>query len=333
MKISVLLISIAFILSAFMACEEAGIFSQTPSERSQQHMADLHQRLTSSPYGWQVVLFPKTDSLLFTNPGQKIGEYDFEPEDLGYGGFTAVVDFLSNGTMRMFTDEEPDPDEYGGEYRIAQGMMTRLSFTTYTALHRWVNDDFGVSPDWFFLGVDADGYLRFRTGSYLETAREYIALRPISTMAARDTLLSAAYANRLFFEQMRNPQIHIRKGDRTYFRSDYFIKVPRRASAMKAHRYAFFLFEKERSLTGDFPKEANGLGAGYTGTPEGLTFRTGFQLNSTYIFHDFLRVGQRFICELVEVYDPLTRQTRLAARHLYPEGRPTEMVAEIYDQP
>lgn len=326
-------IALTLTLLATTACDDTSVFPTTPSERSLEHIAKLRQHLTASPYGWQVICFPKIDSLLFTNVNQRIGEHDYDPEDLGYGGFTSIMSFLPDGTLRMLTDESVTPDVRVSEYIIKQGMMTQLTFTTHTHLHRWVNDDFGVSPDWFFLGLDSDQNLRFRTGNYLESSREYITFRPIRTAVARDTILTAARNNRLFFEQMRNPQIHIRKGDRTYFRSDYFIKTPRRSSAMKSRRYAFFLYEKERSLTGEFPKEANGLGSGYTGTPEGLTFRTGFHLNTTYVFNDFLRVGNRFVCELVEVYDPLTRVTRLAARHLYPQGRPTDMVAEIYDHP
>ena len=75
------------------------------------------------------------------------------------------------------------------------------------------------------------------------------------------------------------------------------------------------------------------LSAGYVGTPEGLTFLSGIRLDSQRIFSDFVRQGDRYICELVRVYDPQWRTLRLVSRHLHPEGEETGLVAEIYDDP
>ena len=51
------------------------------------------------------------------------------------------------------------------------------------------------------------------------------------------------------------------------------------------------------------------------------------------IFFDFQREGNRFVAELVSVYDPLLRHTRLVSKHLHPKGEPTGLKAEIYDAP
>ena len=67
--------------------------------------------------------------------------------------------------------------------------------------------------------------------------------------------------------------------------------------------------------------------------PEGLTFLSGIRLDSQRIFSDFVRQGDRYICELVRVYDPQWRTLRLVSRHLHPEGEETGLVAEIYDDP
>lgn len=76
-----------------------------------------------------------------------------------------------------------------------------------------------------------------------------------------------------------------------------------------------------------------GLGSGYAGTEHGITFRAGLRYDSKTMFFDFQRKGNRFVAELVSVYDPLLRSIRLVSKHLHPEGEFTGLEAEIWDEP
>lgn len=320
---------------ALAACSKSDeAFETSPTERIVGYNAALRKELTDAPYGWKVVYFPNIDSLQFTNLNQNIGEHDYEPRDLGVGGRTFTMKFAPDGWVSVQTDETSESlaTPAVSEYEIGQGMATRLSFTTFGPIHRLINHRFRGSADFFYLGKDLDGRLRFRTGSYLEVGREYMAFERIETAAAADTILQQSRENRLHFEAMRDPQLTIRQGDRVFFRSDYTTKTPRRVETMNANRYMFFLFARTPSLTGGFPKAAFGLGSGYTGTPEGLSFHTGLRFSQQYIFHDFERVGDKFVCELVKVYHPQTRTLRYVPRHLFPQGEITGMVAEINDR-
>ena len=44
-----------------------------------------------------------------------------------------------------------------------------------------------------------------------------------------------------------------------------------------------------------------------------------------------MRASNRFIAELVSVYEPLLRSTRIVSKHLHPQGEPTGLQAEIWD--
>lgn len=323
------------LMMAMIACStESATFEQSPAERMAQHNRTLQAELCDAPWGWKVEYFPKTDSLLFSDLNKKIGEYDYEPEDMGVGGMLMLVQFKQDGTLTMLTDQDETRQTVArsGEYEIKHGMTTQLSFVTYNYLHSWVNDLFEASTDFFYIGKDWDGRLRFRTNNYVEPAREFIAFTPIRSQQQRDSLLLKSYRHRTLFEQMKNPQLLIKQGDRVFFRSDFFIKTSRRGEAMRNRRYAVFLFVKEPSISDGYPLAVNGLGSGYMGTEHGLSFRTGIRLNTQNVFCDFIYQDNKFVCELVRVYEPLTRTFRLVSKHLHPQGEPTGMVAEVYDQ-
>ena len=303
--------------------------------RSLQHQRELTDKLTSEPVGWKVTYFPRADSLLFSDLNRNIREYDYEPADMGYGGKMFVMHFAPNGTVTMTTDDSVKtyltPKQ--SEYIVKQGMMTQLSFTTHTYLHRWVNSDFCGTADFYYKGVDWDGNDQFVSGNYLEPARELIQYERIGQADAAE-LMAKSYANRIYFEQMTNPQISIRQGDRIYFRSDYPIKTPTRAEGMRERRYAVFLFEKTKNpIPHEFPKEVQALGSGYVGTEEGLKFFPGIRLNDTYIFSDFERVGDSFCCELVRVYSVQYQKYFYGSKHRYPDGEYTGMEAVITNVP
>ena len=317
----------------FSACDDETTLDEA-TRRSLKHQQELIATLTEQPYGWKVTYFPNTDSLLFSDLNRNIREYDYDPEDMGYGGSFYMMKFSKSGSVTMSSDETPETctTPRMSEYEVKQGMMTQLSFTTYNYLHKLINGQYKGNSDFYYNGKDIDELNRFISGNYIEPAREYIVYEPI--LHAEDTLLiKKAYENRIFFEQMENPQISIRQGDRIFFRSDYFIKTPKRSEGMRAQRYAVFLYEKVENPTGDFPKEVNGLGSGYVGTDKGLTFYPGIRLNEKFTFRDFERVDDKFRCEIVRVYSPKYQKFYYSSKHRHPEGEFTGMIAEITNEP
>lgn len=316
----------------FFSCEKDAPFEQSPTERASQHIERLRNELIAAPYGWQVMYFPKTDSLLFTNPSVHIKERDYAPKEYGYGGYLFYMSFSPEGTVEMQSDESMATlRAQQSEYEVKQNTVSQVSFTTFNYIHRLVNEQFNGVSDFLYEGKDSLGQLHFRSASYLEVAREYIVFRRLTSKTERDTFLTSAHRHRLFFEAMSNPVLTIRQGDKIFFRSNYRIQHIRGEVAQR-HRYHLFMFAKTLSPTGNYPLEMNALGSGYVGTAEGLTFRTGFRYNKNYLFQDFVRQGNKFVCELVRVYDPWARKEKWVSRHLYPQGIPTGVVAEITDE-
>ena len=288
----------------------------------------------------EVTYFPRTDSLLFTNMNAALDRYAFY-YNLGYGGFTYMMRFHDDGTVSMLSDDTTSTAATArtSEYSVHQNSSTMLSFTTYNYLHSTVNAGFRGTADWLYLGQNSDSMLVFRSGRYIEPAREMIVMRRIKPTETTDSVAMTAYRNRKLFEDMVNPQIKIHRGDRTFFQSDYFIKA--RVSTNEeyvqttfANRYYVFIFvSKPNPIPDDFPTEIKGAGTGYVGTAEGMKFYPGFRYSSTYIFEDFQRVDDHFEAELVRIYDPIDRRFRYVSKHLYPDGEFTGMKAEIFDSP
>ena len=329
-------ITLALLLSfmvGFSACDDDAALDEA-TRRSQWHQQELIEALTSQPYGWKVTYFSNTDSLLFSDLNRNIREYDYDPVDMGYGGHFYMMKFDKNGMVTMYGDESPETCTTPrlSEYMVKQGMMSQLSFTTYTYLHDLVNGQFKGASDFYYKGKDIDSLDLFCTGNYAEPAREYILFEPIRH--AEDTqIMEHAYENRVALENMSNPQITISQGDRIFFQSDYFIKTPDRSAGMKKQRYSVFLYEKVENPTGDYPKEVNGLGSGYVGTDVGLMFYPGIRLNSKFNFRDFERVGDKFRCEMVRVFSPELKKFYYGSKHRHPDGEYTGMVAEISNVP
>ncbi len=326
-----------FVLAAIsISCQDEKVFESSPSERSAEHISNLRKELTEAPYGWRVIYFSKTDSLLFSNPNELISQYGYR-EHYGYGGHCFLMKFLPEGIVEMTADYDEHTIEQikRSRFEVRQNTFTCLSFTTYNYLHDIVNDRFSGSSDFLYFGKDSDGNLVFKTSSYFEPAKEYIVFQKLERERDRADYIKKSYENRVFFEKMKNPQLIIRKEDRIYFKSDMFLKREDELNTpwlnkIKSKRYYLFLYAKVPNLIG-WPREVNGLGSGYVGTEHGLSFRTGFRYNKNYIFYDFQRVGNRFVCELVRVYDPVARIERWVSRHLAPQGETTGVVAEIWD--
>ena len=321
------------LITLLTSCKSEDIFSLSPSERSARSISELRRELAQAPHGWKVTYFSKTDSTLFADLTTRIErgyEYDY-----GVGGHFFYMKFDDQGQVNMASDYDDlsATELRQSEYEIKQNSFTQLSFTTFNYLHELVNDIFAAAPDFLYCGKDLDGHLIFKTPGNIEPAREYVRFERATSPEEAQSCVKTALDNRLFFEKMRYPQLKIHKGDREYFNTKYVINqddsFEEWVSKSIKRRYRVFLNDRSRVI---ISQDLRGLGSGYTGTDVGLTFHTGIRYDKNNIFYDFQRVGDRFVCELVRVYDPHTRTWRYKSKHLAPNGEPTGMIAEIWDE-
>lgn len=330
------------LIALCVSCSDEPVFDESPAIRNAKRISELRKELVDAPHGWSVTYFPKTDSLLFTNVSEPIGQFEFRNK-LGYGGHCFFMKFSDQGTVDIKADYDLDTQNQvqRSEFAITQNSFTQLSFTTYSYLHRLVNDRFEGASDFLYVGKDLEENLVFRTASYMEPAREYIVFTKIKDEDSWEQDMQKAYANSRFFQQMKNPQLVIRKAGRIYFLSDMQSRIvvdnrDKNSQKQKEEeyykRYQLFLFAKDPYAPNGWPKEVVGLGSGYVGTPMGLTFRPGIRYSKQYTFFDFERVGNRFVCELVKVYNPYTKTIRWMSKHLVTGGEPTGVIAEIWDK-
>lgn len=330
---------IATITCILYACDKNdNVFDNTPTQRKRQAIENLNNLLTNNKAGWLVIYFPKTDSLLFANPNDKIKfTYQYNESLYGYGGNCFTMRFLPTGQvdMRADFDKHTANTTIRGEYKIGANSSTQLTFLTTNYIHRLVNDGYQGACDWLYQGKNEDGYLVFKTASYLKPASEYIVMQPLKGDNDFNIATQQAYQNRQLFEQMKNPQLRIYSGGHVFFESDYYIgKNKKRTEIAKQRKY--FLFMQVNKLDPNPenpPKEFSVLGSGYCATPIGITFRAGLRLNNKQVFADFQKVGNKFEAELVEVYKPEWRSIRLVSKHLHPEGKITGLRATIQDIP
>ena len=334
---------ILILIMVFFSCKDEEIFDLSPSERNAKHISELRKELINAPYGWSVTYFPRTDSLLFTNVNELItlpkGIFE-EKYKYGYGGHCFLMRFSDNGIVEAVADytEQSLQEVRQSEFEVSQNTFTQLSFTTYNYLHSLVNDRFTGSSDFLYTGKDIDGNLIFKTSSYIEPAREYIVFTKLKSDESWQEDIRKSYDNKLFFEKMKNPQLSIRKADRVYFRSDmrmnatYSTDGNTKQPLEVYQRYRLFLAIDYFAPQGWLGNKVKGLGSGYVGTADGLTFRPGIRYSETYTFYDFRREGGRFDCELVKVFDAYSKTMRWVSRHLAPEGEKTGVIAEIRDE-
>ncbi|MDO4880873.1 MAG: DUF4302 domain-containing protein [Capnocytophaga sp.] len=343
---------LSFLLSFFyVSCnKDKNAFEQSPSERTAENLRTLRSELTDAPYGWRVMYFPNTDSLLFSDKNQiieKMGDYR---SLYGFGGFYFLMKFDQNGTVEMLSDKDQTAlaTSQKSQFEVNQSTLTELSFTTYNYLQDLVNDQFKGKNDFLYVRKDFSGNLLFKTNSSIEPARNFIVFQKLTNATQwngennQKNDITLAYENRKFFEEMQNPQLVIKKGSRIFFKSDVFIKTnsplesyQKFLQEIKEKRYYLFRFNKKRNEDPNIyqPEESTGLGSGYVGTEKGITFHAGLRYDSTYIFYDFQRVGNKFVCELVKVYDPIRKRYYYESKHLFPDGEPTFFTAEITDEP
>lgn len=336
------------ILCGFVSCKKDDFSQKSPAERNLESIVSLKNELTQAPFGWKVIYFPKTDSLLFTNKDEVLEKTPLFNERYGYGGHLFLMKFNENGSVKMLSDtnQESAVTEKESLFEIRQNTFTQLSFTTFNYIHNLVNEHYSGSSDFLFVGKDFQENLIFRTASHIEYAREYIIFEKLKSdddwlSQTQKSVVQKSLENRQFFQQMKNPQISIKKGSRVFFQSDVIIRVPNPIPQYKKildehlyKRYYLFRFTKKPNIDPNSrsPRESTGLGSGYVGTEYGLTFRTGIRYDKKNIFYDFQRVDDKFVCELVKIFDPILGKEILVSKHLFPQGEPTYFVAEIWDE-
>ncbi|MEG0889249.1 MAG: DUF4302 domain-containing protein [Bacteroides sp.] len=319
---------IVLLIGVCCSCKDDKVFDLSPTERTAKRIQELRAELINAPYGWSVTYFPRMDSLLFSNVNEliTIPQFGFQRE-YGYGGHCFLMKFSSNGTVEALADysKQSLTTIQQSEFEVKQNRFTQLSFTTYNYLHSLVNNRFAGSSDFLYTGKDIDGNLVFKTTSYVEPAREYIVFTKLKEEKGWPESILETYDNKSFFESMSKPRLVIRKAGRVYFLSD----MPMESS----QRYHLFLSIAYFAPRGWTKEVVSGLGSGYVGTAEGLTFRPGIRYSKNYTFYDFKREGNKFVCELVKRFDPYSKAEHWVSKHLFPDGEETGVVAEIWNDP
>ncbi len=342
MKQKIHYIALIIISSIVLSCKQDFTEGISPSQRNANNIKELRDKLTQAEYGWRMTYFSKTDSLLFSNKKQILQKIGGRYRDLyGYGGHYFTLKFDKKGTVKILADytQKTITETKESEFEIKQNTFTELSFTTYNYIHQLVNEEFQGSSDFLYVGKDFKGDLIFKTSSNIEPAREYMVLQKLKSEKSWEDDVKKSYENRKFFDNMENPQITIRKGDRFYFKSDVVIKTDSQVESYKRFlkdmvRKRYYVFEYDtygRPCYTSNCIRTVGLGSGYVGTEKGLSFYPGIRYDKNYIFYDFERQGDKFVCELVRIYDSL-RGFMYVSKHLFPDGEPTFMVAEIKDE-
>lgn len=334
-------LSLLILLCALGACQGVGGDEITAHDRLERSREQLRAKLCSGSGQWALTYFSRCDSLLFTNIDARIGHGDYR-ERYGYGGHYMTLAFDEQGVaMRGDWDLSTIKAPLHAPYRIDLRSSLSLSFTLYTYIHRLVNNRFSGSADLLYQGADSKGALIFTTSRYTNPGHEYIRLEPLDPGVNVEDVITKSYEHRRLFEKMRNPQLLVREGERIHYHSKYYLKSPATTNQplleeITDKRYYLFLqanTEDRFTIERDNYRGFSALGSGYVGTREGLSFRPGFYVNATLKVHDFEFRGDRFVAELVEVYNPILRTTSIESRHLFPEGQVTGFTAEIYDAP
>lgn len=325
-----------FALLLVSSCREDNVFADSPAQRTSNYKQELRHTLMAAPHGWAMTYFPRVDSLLFRSATARVEDTQTGPERFGYGGYLFTIKFSSDNQLEMKTDLEGYETQkvYPGEYDIRLGSSLQLSFTTFTPLHELVNRELGGVSDFVYRYTDMQGRLIFTTGVSGLTNRPYILLTPLRSDEAWREVTTKAQEHRRFFEAMEHPQIQIRRGSRLFFQSDVPFKDARgdlsRQRERNRKRYHLFRAYRQRHdilFRGGY----NAIGSGYIGTAEGISFRPGFAYDAKAVFYDFERVGDKFVCELVSIYDTQLQRFVLVSKHLHPEGEQTNLIAEIAD--
>ncbi len=327
---------------SLVSCEQENAFDQSPKVRYQSSVQELKALLTSAPNGWKMTYFSRCDSMLFSSVKKTIGNFEYRRR-LGYGGHFFLLKFKPSGQVSVLAEYNGKDlkDSLQSTYSITQTTSTTLSFDSYTYLHDLVNESFRGASNFVYQGQDMKGNLLFRTTTYSNQGHEYIRLERVDKKETWEGVFQKSKDNRLFFEGMVNPQIRIRLGEKEYYRSDVYIKNLEGLAGQTnkayveetyAKRYYLFLYNQNKDIILQNKNRYEALGSGYVGTEQGISFQPGIIFNKTLRFRDFKRQGDKFVAELVRVYDPRIRKEFNQSKHLYPQGIELNYVAEIWDE-
>lgn len=78
--------------------------------------------------------------------------------------------------------------------------------------------------------------------------------------------------------------------------------------------------------------KVKGLGLGYVGIVDGLIFKFGICYSEMYIFYDFCREGERFVCEFVKVVDFYSKKIYWVSKYFVFYGEESGVIVEIWDE-
>lgn len=322
------------LLLLFEQCANPVVVTQTSSQRIQQKIASLDSLLQSAPQGWQLTYFPKVDSLLFTNFSSKLIGIDIDKNRYGFGGHTYWIRFLPGGNLEMLAINGADVTQHKGSYKIGLSESLQISFITYLPIHEMVTPQWGGASDLLFVECDWQNRIILRTAHSQEYQRQRIFLTPLPEDKVPAEEAKKALNNRLFFERMQNPQIRLKKGSRIYFESDVQLNDKFSDGSLNKwrieRRYFLFLYNLRRYGDYNF-KGYNGLGSGYTETPEGLVFFPGFSFDGKHTVNFVKRKGDKFVAELVRIWDPIYQKYTIESKHLHPQGEPLPYYIEIFN--
>ena len=116
----------AILATLLVACDaNHDAFDRSPAQRNAESIAALKAELISAEHGWRVLYFPRTDSLLFSNPSELIPQFGFRGR-YGYGGDSFTMKFNPDNTMEMEADftQQAATTPQQSEYRVGRNSLT-----------------------------------------------------------------------------------------------------------------------------------------------------------------------------------------------------------------
>ncbi|MBT1689120.1 DUF4302 domain-containing protein [Dawidia soli] len=171
------------VMLAVAACQDnkvEEVFDKPASERSLENITSLRELLKSSEHGWTA---------------------SYKPSRTETGYYQFVFRFLEDSVVEMASDfSQEDLTLRQSNYDVIQGSTTKLSFSTFSALHKLSDSNFspipgdagsGLKGDFEFLyyGTNDGGDLIFRTNRTQDT----VLFKRATPTALAD--LTAAYDN------------------------------------------------------------------------------------------------------------------------------------------
>ncbi len=320
----------------FIACKEQA-YDLSPSQKTINHINTLSLELRTSSNGWQMIYYPKVDASLFTNYRQLWRPSLVSSDKYGLGGEIFLLKFLDNSKVNIKSlNKRGDINVETAEYSISLNSSLQLSFTTFSAIHKMINTDTEAVADFLFKYKDFNGDLIFATAKDSYNSYSVVVLKALQTEDDWNNALVRASENIRLFENMKNPQLVLKQGGRIFFQSDRLLTDERNRNERLKRHYHTFIYE-QTEFKGVIIKGYNVMGSGYVASAEGLNFQPGFKIEKNFIVHDFQRQGDKFVAELVQVYDnqPLMRKFVNVSKHMYPnrEHIILNYSAEIYDAP